>query len=175
MKFSKFTNVELANTLGNLYQRCLPFNLKRAYPSYSEVKSDMQTKRELDFMNQMDLLRDECDLHYEAFNYPKVIQAIMARLRESNLLVQDYKPWELVKSNKDEDISKLQRMIFLVYESLRICGILLQPIVPVVSANLLDKLEIKQTERTYEFAKMDYVRDKAKSISSNTDVIFKRI
>ena len=27
-KFTKFTNVELANTLGNLYQRCLPFNKK---------------------------------------------------------------------------------------------------------------------------------------------------
>lgn len=174
-KFTKFTNVELANTLGNLYQRCLPFNLKREYPSYADVKSGITSKRELDLVSQIDSLRDLCDEHYEAFDYNKVIQAIMNPLRESNTLVQEYKPWELIKSKKEEDLVKVKRMLYLVYESLRVCGILLQPIVPNVSGKLLDKLAVEHAERSYEFAKIDYKRDKTKNISSNAEVIFKRI
>lgn len=174
-KFTKFTNVELANTLGNLYQRCLPFNLKREYPSYADVKSGIALKRELDLMSQTDSLREECDEHYEAFDYNKVIQAIMNRLRESNMLVQEYKPWELIKSKKEEDLVKVKRMLYFVYESLRVCGILLQPIVPNVSEKLLDKLEVDNAERSYEFAKMDYKRNNTKNISSSSDIIFKRI
>lgn len=123
-------------------------------------------------LTRVDSLRAECDEHYDAFNYYKAINAIMSRLRDTNALVQETKPWDLAKSGHHDEI---QVMLFVVYESLRVCGILLQPIVPVVSAALLDRLNVPLERRSYEFAQVDYVRDKPTSINHNSEVIFKRI
>ena len=176
-KFSKFTNVELANTLGNLYQRCLPFNRSHKYPSYSEVKQTLNTQEER-LLNKLDSLGSECSEHYDSFNYYKAIQAIMSRLRDANVLVQEYKPWDLVKTSEEnrQHREKIEAMLFLVYESLRVCGVLLQPIVPSVSRVLLDKLNLPNDQRFYDDAKVDYVRKNSRTINtSNSDVIFKRI
>ena len=102
----------------------------------------------------------------------------MSRLRDANALVQEYKPWDLVKTSEEnrEHREKIEAMLFLVYESLRVCGVLLQPIVPSVSRVLLDKLNLPNDQRFYDNAKVDYVRKNSSSINtSNSDVIFKRI
>ena len=48
-----------------------------------------------------------------------------------------------------EDREKLSRIIYLSAESLRICGILLQPFMPSKMKELLDVLWIKDDARTY--------------------------
>lgn len=177
-KFPKFVNVELANTLGNLYQRCMPFNTQKTYPSYASISSRL-ADHERRLLASLDSLRSQCDEHFDSFNYYKAIQCIMTRLRDANALVQEFKPWEILKSDcgggDAEGTHKIEKMLFIVYESLRVCGILLQPIVPNVSRVLLDKLNVSTDERFYEFAQVDRKRDQAKKISSNSDVIFKRI
>lgn len=172
-KFSKFTNVELANTLGNLLQRCLPFNTELKYPSHVDARPGLNNSRERDLISRLDSLRSECDEYYEMFNYYKAIHAIMARLRDANLLVQEYKPWELSKSPNGH--GKIDTLLFLVYESLRVCGILLQPIIPDLSTRLLDRLNVDSTQRSYDFAKVDLITDTTRRISSNNDIIFKRV
>lgn len=173
-KFSTFINVELANTLGNLYQRCLPFNRDLVYPTYAQIEAQLSADEHIILAN-LDSLRLECNEHYEAFNFYKAIQAIMARLRTSNNLVQEYKPWDLVKSQSGDTAVKLRKMLFLVLESLRVSGILLQPIVPNVSAILLDKFNVEKEARFYDSALVDYKRQEVGKIAVNSDVIFKRI
>lgn len=172
--FTKFINVELANTLGNLYQRCLPFNKGLNYPSYNQVKDDL-SGMDKELLECLDKIKKECDEHFEVFNFYHGIQSIMGALRMTNILVQEYKPWELIKSKDLNDLKKVEKMLYLVYESLRVVGILLQPIVPDLAEDLLDRLNVNKAERFYEFAQVDYNQKESKKILNKANVIFKRL
>ncbi len=175
--FTKYINSELANTLGNLYQRLLPFNKKLVYPTYADVEADLN-EGDKEFLRKIDSIRVECGEHYDAFNFYNGIQAIMGVLRVANNIVQDLKPWDLAKSTDEKDAILLKKILFLVYESLRVSCILLQPIVPDLSKKALDKLNVSQEERFAKNACVDYGEKgerKEKRLSSETSIIFKRL
>lgn len=57
-------------------------------------------------------------------------------------------PWDLV--GKAEESHNLNGIIYLCAESLRICGILLQPYMPETMEKLLDMLGVSADARKYE-------------------------
>ncbi|CAF0843052.1 unnamed protein product [Brachionus calyciflorus] len=172
--FTKYINVELANTLGNLYQRCLPFNKDLAYPSYDEIKNELN-KLDMNLLESLDGLKKSCDQHFEVFNFYLGIQEIMSALRIANTLVQEYKPWDLIKSQNESDLKKIKKMLFLVYESLRVTGILLQPVVPDLTNDLLERLNVEPSERFYTNANVNFKSNDPKSIKKKESVLFKRL
>ena len=173
-KFTKFANVELANTLGNLYQRCVPFNKSLKYSSYVEIEYFL-TPEDNVFLSKLDQLRHECNHDFEVFDFYKGIQSIMSVLRMCNTLVQEHKPWLLVKSNEQHDLNLLEKMLFIVYETLRVCGILLQPITPNLACDLLDRLNTNENERQFRSAVVEKSDQKSRSINFNPNVLFKRL
>jgi methionyl-tRNA synthetase len=174
-KFPKLINAELVNALANLYNRCLPFNKQRIYPSFNEIEQFLDEKDKFLIQN-LNNARNECDVHFSKFNFYRGIQVIMTNLRMTNNLVQEYKPWELIKSNDKNDASKLNKMIFLVYESLRISSILFQPIVPDLASELLDRLSIENRNRFFSNCVVNtlHLEDK-KKINLYDTVLFKRL
>jgi len=80
------------------------------------------------------------------------IQKIMEVVRLCNSLVQEYKPWQLIKS--PNSLTDLNRMMFVVNETLRITGILLQAIVPNLANDLLDRLGVDADRRLFKDAKV---------------------
>ncbi len=150
----------------------MPFNLDLTYPSYSEIESvlDDQDKEMIKKLNQV---RHLCDKEFELFNFYNGLNQIMIPLRLINNMVQEYKPWNLLKQNKSD--IKIKKLLFFVYESLRIAGILLQPIIPSLSDDLLSRLNVNKEERFYEFALVDTKRNSNKKIQSNSNILFKRL
>lgn len=174
-KFVEHINVELANTLGNLFQRCLPFNKQLIYPSYEQIRGDLNDEDKR-FLEKLAQVRNECNKHYEVFNFYNGIQTVMSVLRNANLLVQEYKPWALAKSAEPQEQQALKKLLFMVYESLRISGILLQPIVPELSRNLLDRLNINQEHRYFEFANVNSSQHPFSThLKSQQGVLFARL
>ena len=102
----------------------------------------------------------------------------MSAVRACNLLVQEYAPWILAKSqNGESDQQKLHKLIFIVYETLRVSGILLQPIVPALSKDLLDRLGVHENERFSRHAKVnrDLKAINGKKLDNlQTTVLFKK-
>jgi methionyl-tRNA synthetase len=88
-------------------------------------------------------------------------------------MVQEYKPWNLMKQNKSD--MRIKKLLFFIYESLRIAGILLQPIIPSLSDDLLNRLNVKKEERFYESALIDTKRIENKKLQSNSNILFKRL
>ena len=140
-KMVNYMNSELANTLGNLLSRCtakalnesqefVPFD-GRLWDKYTTSKSD-------DLRDSIEGLADKVERCYEEFNYYQGVDLIMEVLRDTNLFIQDEKPWELKKTEPE----RLQFVINLSLEALRVCGILLQPIIPAISSTLLNKLAV---------------------------------
>lgn len=172
--FTKFINVELANTLGNLYQRCIPFNKDLTYPLYDEIRSEL-TGLDTNLLESLNQLKHKCDEHFEQFNFYLGIQEIMAVLRMTNGLVQEYKPWDLAKNPSESNENKIKKLLFLVFESLRISAIVLQPIVPNLCQDLLERLNVDSDQRLFANAVVNQNQKKKKLIHNKPNVLFRRL
>lgn len=76
----------------------------------------------------------------------------MEVLRAANNFFESTKPWELRKNNANE---QLDTVLSVTLETLRVCAIALQPIVPVLSTQILDKLCVPHDRRMWK--DLDYV------------------
>ena len=138
-------NNDLANTLGNLVNRITAksINLEQNFYDDSNEYSSVETE---DLRTCLQTLV-QVEQHYEDFNYYLALDKIMECLRHVNNLIQVEKPWELKKSG---DFSKLNSILNLSLNSVRICSILLQPVIPSLSDKILHKLNIPTDQRTLE-------------------------
>lgn len=66
--------------------------------------------------------------------------------------MQQTSPWTLVKQNPAEPNPKLDRIIYLCAESVRVVGILLQPFMPSKMERLLDTLGVNPDARSFQHA-----------------------
>lgn len=138
----------MVNTLGNLLSRvCAPvLNKRQIVPKCSRRElHDFDYSHKL--MKQLKQLPSIYEEHFESYNIYLAIDEIQATLRLTNNLIQESEPWILVK-NPEMD-KKLEAILALVFESLRITGILLQPIVPIKAQKILDKINISADKRSW--------------------------
>lgn len=123
------------------------------------------------------LILDICKSHYDDFNFYKAADAIIATLHSANLFFETLKPWELKKS--PETIEDLHVALHLAMESLRVSGILLQPLIPNISDNLLNKLSVPRDERYFDNSKRFSWKNEHfqanKALGREKTVLFKRI
>ena len=155
-----------------MYQRCLSFNPDLTYPSYSDVESILDDK-DKELIQKLNEVKHLCDKEYEVFNFYNGLNHIMTSLRSINNMVQEYKPWNLIKHDKSD--LKIKKLLFFVYESLRIAGILLQPVTPSLSCDLLNRLNVNKQDRFYDSALVDTKRLSHKSLIPNSSILFKRL
>lgn len=86
------------------------------------------------------------------------------------------KPWELKKNPNSQE--ELKVVLHFTLETLRISGILFQPIIPNLSKTLLDKLNIPIEERYFDDLKTfswDNKEFEERKLSSDKVVLFRRI
>lgn len=86
------------------------------------------------------------------------------------------KPWVLKKDPSCS--SKLNAVLHIAMETLRICGILLQPLIPNISKNLLNAIMVPENQRVFEATKrLSWNQKKftAVSLCPEKVVLFKRI
>ena len=95
--------------------------------------------------------------HFEDLNFYKGIESIMSYLRWGNALVSTHEPWKYAKSEDESDKAYVKTVLHISLETLRVSGILLQPIIPNISQRLLDRLGIPVDKRGLENAKRPYL------------------
>lgn len=125
-------NAELADTYGNLMNRCCApaINPRQVIPK--AFVRDCSGLRISGIIEQLDELAQKCADYYEEADFYKGVDLIMSTLRQNNALYEEFKPWKLVKEvETNEDAFKIYNNLqAITFESLRICSILLHPIVP---------------------------------------------
>lgn len=121
----------------------------------------------------MNFFPDLVKTHYDEINVYKAVDEIIATLHLANLFFEKSKPWELKKSN----INELNIVLHLTMETLRICGIILQPIIPDISCVLLNKLAVENNRRRWHHLEPYSweTESDSKKIEEGTAVLFKRI
>jgi len=136
----KCINADLANNYGNLCQRLFVFiknNCEEKIPQYNVFKSE--DRKLLDsFSKILPELRKFMD-NQDINNY---LKTVVERLFEVNKYVNDNQPWALKKT----DAKRMNTILYTSLESLRKISILLFPVIPTSSENVLNTLGISKND-----------------------------
>lgn len=143
LKIRRILNAELADTLGNLLNRCCG---KAINPCLNYPELDLETLKSLsadsyfvELNKRLEELSEVVGTHYEELNFYKGVDEIIATLQCCNRFFEYNKPWELAK----HDVNKLSCVLHVTMETLRVSALALQPIIPVLADKLLNKLNVE--------------------------------
>lgn len=140
---------------------------------YSELLQNDVTKKLIDLLHE---LPDVCAQHFDSHNFYLGVDEIVRVLHAANAFVETFKPWELRKN--PDDLRKLETLLRVTFETLRVCGILLQPIVPEISTKLLNKLNVNASCKYWSNARVDFQSAACAddvSLGAGDAILFKRI
>uniref|UniRef100_A0A6E8V1X0 Methionine--tRNA ligase, mitochondrial n=1 Tax=Anopheles coluzzii TaxID=1518534 RepID=A0A6E8V1X0_ANOCL len=177
-KVLRILNSELADTLGNLLSRCCgkALNAESIFPAVDRQALDTlkqidATKRMLEALEEMP---DKASSHYKNYNFYLVVDTIVHLLHTANNFFETTAPWKLKKSDNPADRAKLNTILSVTMEVLRQAGIAAQPIVPGLSKQLLDKLQIVPTARRWNDLQVSF-RTQDAPLAQDECILFRRI
>ena len=133
-------NGELADTYGNLVMRCVSRKINLA-----EVWPQMGQPNEKD-LAQIQLINDLPGTADHFYNVPDVQRALMAVfdvLRALNQYTTENAPWKLVK----DDAERLKTVLYIIMEGVRVCTLLLSPVLADTAVKILDQLGVPLQQR----------------------------
>ncbi|CAH2096819.1 unnamed protein product [Euphydryas editha] len=181
-KLLNIANSELADTLGNLASRACGAALNPRHelppPHAHELRSVARHEPAACLLRALDRLPETCHQHFSNYQFYKGVDAVIHVLHLANLFFETMKPWELKKNPECQ--KELDVVLHITLETLRICSIILQPIIPGLSSKLLDKLQVPKELRYWQHCEKPSWRIKGaifetKNIQSGKFVLFQRI
>ncbi len=136
-------NADLANELGNLAQRSLSMvakNLDGIVPEPAEFTADDKA-----LLEAADGLLDRVRSHYDATAMHLALEAIWLVLGAANKYFSAQEPWVLRKT----DEARFRTVLYTTLETVRIAGLLSQPVMPESMGELLDLLGQAENQRSF--------------------------
>ena len=143
-------DAELADTMGNLITRATGKKMLPEAVLPRCVEESRLREEDLHLRSLVSRLKREVPSLYEDMEFGRAVIEIMDVLRETNRYFAAAEPWKLRKEERNGDDEAGERADTVVYhtlESLRACGIYLQPIIPASAAKVLDFLNVDKAER----------------------------
>ena len=137
------TNTDLANDLGNLAQRVLSFVAKNAGAAVPQPGAFADADRAMLDAAKALLVATRAELDQQAFH--KALEGIFAVVADANRYVDAQAPWTLRKT----DAARMATVLYVLMETLRRVGLLLQPFMPTTVAKLLDLLAVPAEARAF--------------------------
>jgi methionyl-tRNA synthetase len=136
-------NAELANGLGNLAQRSLSIiakNLEGKLPEPGAFTADDEA-----LLGQAKALLGTVRDALDRQQFHDAMEAIMVVVRAANGYIDVQAPWALKKT----DLARMGTVLYVLAETVRRVGLLLQPFMPVSIARLLDQLAVPEDKRSF--------------------------
>lgn len=139
-------NNDLANGLGNLAQRTLSMIAKNCGEILPEHGLFTAEDKDLLNMAQVKMLAaSRLELDRQKFN--KALDEIWAVVNAANGYIDAQAPWGLKKT----DPARMATVLYVLSETIRCLGLIVQPFMPESSAKILDQLSIPAGERDFTF------------------------
>ena len=151
-------NADLANDLGNLIQRSCSMVVKNCN-SVIPTPSENKTSDDLLIDTEINNLSDKIINYLEYIEINKILNDIWEQISALNKYFSDQKPWELRKTNPE----RMNTVLYTTIENIRKIAIMLQPVMPDSSRNILNLLDIDINKRTFRD-----IANKDSAIQNNT-------
>ncbi|HRQ60429.1 MAG TPA: methionine--tRNA ligase [Alphaproteobacteria bacterium] len=161
-------NADLANGLGNLVQRTLSMIHKNCGENIPAPQPFTDAdKALLDKAYAMPAaIRDS----FNRFEFHRGLEEIWRVVAEANGYIDAQAPWTL----KKEDPVRMETVLYVLAETIRCLGLIIQPVVPNSAMKILDQLVIPENARGYEHLNAAYALKPGTSIPAPQGV-FPRI
>lgn len=162
-------NTNLANEMGNLFQRSLAFVAKNCQGQVPQPGPLTEAdQRLLDSSRQLlasvrPMVADQQALHRYA-------EALNAVVNEGNKYFDEQAPWALRKTDPD----RMATSLYVTLEALRPIAILYQPIIPDAASKMLDLLGVPADQRSFAHVGGDFALRPGTTLPKPTPV-FPRI
>ncbi len=141
-------NADLANDLGNLAQRSLTMIARNCGGAIPDPSGAEPSPDDLAMLARADALVGEARRHMQTYLIHLYVAAVFDVVAEANRYFAKAEPWRLAKS----DPARMRLVLYVTIETLRICAILLQPVLPASMARLLDLLAAPADARAFAAA-----------------------
>ncbi|KAJ3062141.1 methionyl-tRNA synthetase [Podochytrium sp. JEL0797] len=146
---------ELANQLGNLALRCsgLKVNAEQSVPLGPGAGGF--GKEEENLIEVLNSVRDDVTVRFENAQFARGLESIIFAIGEANRYWDHQKPWVLADqaaAGNLEAKQQLQTALYLCFETMRVTGLLLQPVMPEKMGHLLSWLGVEEKERVWDRA-----------------------
>jgi len=130
-------NSDLANNLGNLVNRTITMT-KKYFDGIVPAPQGELTELDKELISAANEARQKFYDSMESLHIADASDAVFAFLRRANKYIDETAPWTLAKS--EETKPRLATVIYNLLESIRIAGVLLYPLIPDTSKNILNQL-----------------------------------
>ena len=137
-------NSDLANGLGNLVQRSLSMIYKNCdgqIPTPNDFNDDDKKLLNHAYERVLPVVQEEG----AKMRFNRVLEAIWKLVIDANGYVDAQAPWAL----KKEDPERMKTVLYVLAETIRCLGILVQSVVPDSADKILNALSIDEKERYY--------------------------
>ena len=140
-EFIGLINKDLCNDLGNLARRTLA--MSRQYFGGKVTSNGVVGEGDEEFIAAINSLRNRTDKAIDSINPSKALEEIFAVIDKANKYIDVTRPWVLAKENARD---RLERVMYNLLESLRVCSIMLLPFIPTSPARILDGLGLTKPD-----------------------------
>lgn len=143
--FATKINSELANDYGNLVMRVMVLIHRTCQGKVPQPGTPLTAEDEallaLAKTQTLSMIRSQL----KELNIKSVVDIVMALTKEGNRYINQQAPWEMTKSNP----ARMQTILYVLYELLRITTIYLEPVIPTSAARVLDQMGVPATMRDF--------------------------
>ena len=137
-------NYDLANNLGNLCQRSLSMihkNCEAKIPPKGTLTNDDKA-----LLDKAYNIIDDVRVHLDNKAFNKALESIWSVVGECNVYMDAQAPWALRKT----DFDRMQTVLWVMAESIRVLGLLVRPFMPQSADKVLDLVAVDAHNRHYE-------------------------
>lgn len=144
-------NSDLANGMGNLVQRTLSMILKNCDGLLPEPAALAEADKVL--LEKIYNLLPKVREYLDSYQFHRALEIIWSEgVAPANQYIDEQAPWALRKT----DIKRMETVLYVLAEAIRILGLLMQPFTPEAAGKILDLLGVAVGQRHYVWASADY-------------------
>ncbi|WP_255835597.1 methionine--tRNA ligase [Kordiimonas sp. SCSIO 12603] len=129
-------NADLANGLGNLSQRTLSMihkNCEAKLPAPGELAAE-----DTELLSGIEAVLETVRGHMDKQAFHLALEAIFAQAAAADRYITTQEPWKLRKT----DTARMETVLYVLAEAIRMLGILIQPIMPEAADKLLSQISV---------------------------------
>lgn len=159
-------NSDLCNVLGNLVNRTISMANKYFGGKVSKISNITELDSEvINYLNSMD---NDVDEKLESLNAPAALADIFSRLNRLNKYIDETEPWKLAKL---EDKSRLNDVLYVILDGIRLCAIELEAFIPATSKKIYEQINVN--DASFENNTIGYVE--SYQVTEKPEILFARI
>ena len=141
-------NTDLANDIGNLLSRTTAMVEK--YFGGTLPAEQAEGPEDAELIAMASGLRDKYEAQMEKYAFQSALADVFTVIARANKYIDETAPWVLAKNA--ETMPRLARVLYNLAETIRLCSILLSPVMPETCTKIFEKIGAAEDARTWESA-----------------------